>query len=191
MNKIDVEVLDLLNRFKEQEEIERTLLPRLPESLFVEYFLPLFRGEITDPAVVEDYRSKWFVLARHPQGEVNIIDNKGNVLFTTPSYSYTKMFDPTKSDTSGSFKDMISLANQLGSANPIRAKQYLENNLVKKFNDMRIKGHVLSQEEKRWLEIFNRYEVKNQTLINKDNNTKSKTFTNNLTDDDLEDVDDA
>ena len=188
-NTIDAAAADVLGRFRDQEEVERVLLPRLPETLFVEFFLPLFRGDIKDPLLVEEYRSKWFTLARHPQGEVNIIDERGNVLFTTPSYSYTKMFDPTKSDVAGSFKDLITIANQMGSANPIRAKQYLENNLVKKFDAMRVKGHVLTKEEERWIAIFQRYASKNDDNISSGNSVGG-TKPSTLSDDDLEDVDD-
>lgn len=188
-NSIDAAAADVLGRFKDQEEVERVLLPRLPETLFVEFFLPLFRGDIKDPLLVEEYRSKWFTLARHPQGEVNIIDERGNVLFTTPSYSYTKMFDPTKSDVTGSFKDLITIANQMGTANPIRAKQYLENNLVKKFDAMRVKGHVLTKEEERWIAIFQRYASKNDDNTSSGNSVGG-TKPSTLSDDDLEDVDD-
>ncbi len=188
-NSIDAAAADVLGRFRDQEEVERVLLPRLPETLFVEFFLPLFRGDIKDPLLVEEYRSKWFTLARHPQGEVNIIDERGNVLFTTPSYSYTKMFDPTKSDVAGSFKDLITIANQMGSANPIRAKQYLENNLVKKFDAMRVKGHVLTKEEERWIAIFQRYASKNDDNTSSGNSVGG-TKPSTLSDDDLEDVDD-
>ena len=188
-NTIDAAAADVLGRFRDQEEVERVLLPRLPETLFVEFFLPLFRGDIKDPLLVEEYRSKWFTLARHPQGEVNIIDERGNVLFTTPSYSYTKMFDPTKSDVTGSFKDLITIANQMGSANPIRAKQYLENNLIKKFDAMRVKGHVLTKEEERWIAIFQRYASKNDDNTSSGNSVGG-TKPSTLSDDDLEDVDD-
>ena len=188
-NTIDAAAADVLGRFRDQEEVERVLLPRLPETLFVEFFLPLFRGDIKDPLLVEEYRSKWFTLARHPQGEVNIIDERGNVLFTTPSYSYTKMFDPTKSDVTGSFKDLITIANQMGTANPIRAKQYLENNLVKKFDAMRVKGHVLTKEEERWIAIFQRYASKNDDNTSSGNSVGG-TKPSTLSDDDLEDVDD-
>ena len=188
-NSIDAAAADVLGRFRDQEEVERVLLPRLPETLFVEFFLPLFRGDIKDPLLVEEYRSKWFTLARHPQGEVNIIDERGNVLFTTPSYSYTKMFDPTKSDVTGSFKDLITIANQMGTANPIRAKQYLENNLVKKFDAMRVKGHVLTKEEERWIAIFQRYASKNDDNTSSGNSVGG-TKPSTLSDDDLEDVDD-
>ena len=188
-NSIDAAAAEVLGRFKDQEEVERVLLPRLPETLFVEFFLPLFRGDIKDPLLAEEYRSKWFTLARHPQGEVNIIDERGNVLFTTPSYSYTKMFDPTKSDVTGSFKDLITIANQMGTANPIRAKQYLENNLVKKFDAMRVKGHVLTKEEERWIAIFQRYASKNDDNTSSGNSVGG-TKPSTLSDDDLEDVDD-
>jgi hypothetical protein len=99
------------------------------------------------------------------------------------------MFDPTKSDVTGSFKDLITIANQMGSANPIRAKQYLENNLVKKFDAMRVKGHVLTKEEERWIAIFQRYASKNDDNTSSGNSVGG-TKPSTLSDDDLEDVDD-
>lgn len=189
-SSIDAGALDVLNRFKEQEDVDRLLLARLPEDLFVAHFLPLFRGDIKDPLLEQDLRTKWYILARHQLGEVNIIDANGEILFTTPSINYTKMFDPTKSDVSGSFKDLITIANQMGSANPVRAKQYLENNLTKKFNSMRVKGHILINEEQRWLDIFKRYESKNDLNTTSGNSVGGTNKTSTLTDDDLVDVDD-
>lgn len=189
-SNIDAAAADVLQRFKDHQEVDQILMAKLPENLFVEFFLPLFRGEIVDPAMVDDYRRKWFTIAGHPQGEVNIINEAGEVLFTTPSYSYTKMFDPTKSDVGGSFKDLVTMANQLGRANPVRAKQYLENNLVQKFDSMRIKGHVLTKEEERWIAIFQRYPSKNVDNTSKGNSVGGTSKPSALTDDDLEDVDD-
>lgn len=182
-------VLKILNAFKENDEIERLILPKLPESIFVEYFLPYFKGEVTDPVVAADLRKNWITLARHPMGEVNIINDQGEIIFTTPSIAYTKMFDPTKSDINGSFKDLLLMTNQINVSNPIRAKQYLENNMATKFKAMRIKGHVLTKEEQRWLEIFKRYAVKDKNTPNSDNSVAKPATNNKVTDDDLEEVD--
>lgn len=182
-------VLKILNAFKENDEIERLILPKLPESIFVEYFLPYFKGEVTDPVAAADLRKNWITLARHPMGEVNIINDQGEIIFTTPSIAYTRMFDPTKSDINGSFKDLLLMTNQINVSNPIRAKQYLENNMATKFNAMRIKGHVLTKEEQRWIEIFNRYTVKDKNTPNTGNTVAKPATNNKLTDDDLEEVD--
>jgi hypothetical protein len=82
-----------------------------------------------------------------------------------------------------------SLLQKMGTANPIRAKQYLENNLVKKFDAMRVKGHVLTKEEERWIAIFQRYASKNDDNISSGNSVGG-TKPSTLSDDDLEDVDD-
>ena len=182
-------ILKILDAFRENDEIERLILPKLPESIFVEYFLPYFKGEVTDPVVAADLRKNWITLARHPMGEVNIINDQGEIIFTTPSIAYTKMFDPTKSDINGSFKDLLLMTNQINVSNPIRAKQYLENNMATKFKAMRIKGHVLTKEELRWLEIFKRYDVKDKNTPNSGNSVAKPATNNKVTDDDLEEVD--
>lgn len=182
-------VLKILDAFRENDEIERLILPKLPESIFIEYFLPYFKGEVTDPATAAELRKNWITLARHPMGEVNIINDQGEIIFSTPSIAYTKMFDPTKSDINGSFKDLLLMTNQINVSNPIRAKQYLENNMATKFNAMRIKGHVLTKEEQRWLEIFKRYTVKDKNTPTNSNSVAKPATNNKLTDDDLEEVD--
>lgn len=185
----DESVLKILDAFRENDEIERLILPKLPESIFIEYFLPYFKGEVTDPATATELRKKWITLARHPMGEVNIINDQGEIIFSTPSIAYTKMFDPTKSDINGSFKDLLLMTNQINVSNPIRAKQYLENNMATKFNAMRIKGHVLTKEEQRWLEIFKRYAVKDKNTPTNSNSVAKPATNNKVTDDDLEEVD--
>ena len=185
----DESVLKILDAFRENDEIERLILPKLPESIFIEYFLPYFKGEVTDPATAVELRKKWITLARHPMGEVNIINDQGEIIFSIPSIAYTKMFDPTKSDINGSFKDLLLMTNQINVSNPIRAKQYLENNMATKFNAMRIKGHVLTKEEQRWLEIFKRYTVKDKNTPTNSNSVAKPATSNKLTDDDLEEVD--
>ena len=185
----DESVLKILDAFRENDEIERLILPKLPESIFIEYFLPYFKGEVTDPATAAELRKNWITLARHPMGEVNIINDQGEIIFSTPSIAYTKMFDPTKSDINGSFKDLLLMTNQINVSNPIRAKQYLENNMATKFNAMRIKGHVLTKEEQRWLEIFKRYTVKDKNTPTNSNSVAKPATNNKLTDDDLEEVD--
>lgn len=182
-------VLKILDAFRENDEIERLILPKLPESIFIEYFLPYFKGEVTDPATAAELRKNWITLARHPMGEVNIINDQGEIIFSTPSIAYTRMFDPTKSDINGSFKDLLLMTNQINVSNPIRAKQYLENNMATKFNAMRIKGHVLTKEEQRWLEIFKRYTVKDKNTPTNSNSVAKPATNNKLTDDDLEEVD--
>ena len=182
-------VLKILDAFRENDEIERLILPKLPESIFIEYFLPYFKGEVTDPATAAELRKNWITLARHPMGEVNIINDQGEIIFSTPSIAYTRMFDPTKSDINGSFKDLLLMTNQINVSNPIRAKQYLENNMATKFNAMRIKGHVLTKEEQRWLEIFKRYTVKDKNTPTNSNSVAKPATSNKLTDDDLEEVD--
>jgi hypothetical protein len=54
---------------------------------------------------------------------------------------------------------------------------------------MRVKGHVLTKEEERWIAIFQRYASKNDDNISSGNSVGG-TKPSTLSDDDLEDVDD-
>lgn len=71
----------------EKELIETKENPRLPEYIFKEHFLDFFKeyGTMTkeDKHKAPLYQ-KWLELAGSEYGEVDIIDNQGNVLFTTP-----------------------------------------------------------------------------------------------------------
>ena len=62
--------------------------------------------------------------------------------------------------------------------------------MVKKFDAMRVKGHVLTKEEERWIAIFQRYASKNDDNTSSGNSVGGTGKPSTLTDDDLEDVDD-
>jgi hypothetical protein len=194
MTQMDIEAERILKALEASNEVERQLLPSLPEGLFSEVFVPFFKGEIKDPEVEADLLSKWITLARHPMGEINILDNTtGEVKFTVPSIFYSKMFDPTKADTTGSFKDLLTMANQLAGSNPYRAQNYLDNDLQVKFAAMRQKGHLLTKEQDRWAEILKKYDSSNPLENEKLNQNQNNVSTNldrledNITDDDLVD----
>lgn len=77
---------------EEMKDIEQSLVvekknPTLPEFVFKEYFLEFFRSyhKLTkhDKDNAPLY-AKWLELAGSEYGEVDIVDNEGNVLYTTP-----------------------------------------------------------------------------------------------------------
>lgn len=49
-------------------------LPRLPEQIFRDWFLPVFAGQVTEPDVVRTRLREWLSVAGNPFHEVMIID---------------------------------------------------------------------------------------------------------------------
>lgn len=177
MNEMDLSLGPILEGLAEQSELEKEFLPTVPKSLFDEYFAPLFKGEIEDPKVVKDLFQKWFVIARHPMSEVNVIDDyTGEVVHRLPSVFYTKMFDPTKSAGRNTWRDLVTMTQQINIGNPMRAEAYLKGDLTTKFEAMRIKGHVLTEEQSRWESILG---------LKKPSADAPKALTHDITDDDL------
>ena len=66
------------------DEILNTARARFPESKFRTLFAPYFMGEKEIPSN-SDFYTAWIGIAGSPQAEVDIVDDKGNVVFTVPS----------------------------------------------------------------------------------------------------------
>lgn len=66
------------NRIKEVEaqlaQVADEELPRLPEQIFRDWFLPIFSGQVTDTDVVRTRLREWLSVAGNPFHEVMIID---------------------------------------------------------------------------------------------------------------------
>lgn len=68
---------------------------QFPEELFVEYFLPLFAGEVP-PTVHVNYQTWLEKVAGGERVAVDIVDANGAVLFTVPPLFDTSVLEQTK-----------------------------------------------------------------------------------------------
>ena len=66
----------------------------IPEVVFKEYFLDFFKSGMNTPDKDLKY-AKWIELSKSPYNEVDVIDNKGNIIFTTPPLFAKPVIDPS------------------------------------------------------------------------------------------------
>ena len=94
-------------------------LSRIPESLFVNYFLPRFIGEIED----ERWTIDWVSIANTPMAEVIVFDDRTREpLFKVPPLFNTKTIFINKK---GSIGDMFALAQNMSVVSLQRGFDYV------------------------------------------------------------------
>jgi hypothetical protein len=129
---------------------------RLPEEIFVKYFLPLFCGETQNP----DFAQQWISVAGSPTSEVAVFDDKGEVLFNVPAW-----LDTTVINSASPLKGSVGILNIVQNAelvgNNIKAQgvQAFTRNMAVKAREL-IKANEAEPSvfRDRWLAILKRYD---------------------------------
>lgn len=139
-------------------ETVRDTVPRLPEEIFVRYFLPYFAGHIknTDrPQIL----AEWISIAGTPMGEVAVIDPAGTILFYVPPVFDTSFLSVAPAKGDNSFADIATNANLLSAHIPVRGLEYQKNAMHTRLGDLITSPQDVKYNEGRWLDIFSRYGI--------------------------------
>ena len=129
--------------------IPRTIMP---EAVFIEYFLDLFMKG--DNGGNELLMYKWVELAGGPYNEVNIVDQKGNVIYSTPG-AMLQLNIPAETLQKYSFVDIAAMYAMKQRITSAQATNYLNGALAS------IPKEVIGDVKiyiQRWSEIFKRYQ---------------------------------
>lgn len=156
---------------------------RLPEAIFVDYFLPFFASDKPLPNN-DTYITNWLKVAGSEYLEVDILDNGGKVLFTVPAMASTNVFNPYRAEGAMSFSDIVAMAKQFEVQSPVASENYIDSALTDKFKQMYQKKHLLSDKETVWLGIFARYSGKLHNYANTASPTNKAS--SNISDDEME-----
>ena len=148
-----------------QQDIERTgsaifngilgddFLNKLPESIFVGYFLPRFLGDIKD----DKWVLEWISIAGTPASPLLIIDDKTRtVLYKVPSLLDTNTL--ISLNARGTLKAIFLHYNQLGNNLPQVANNFLVNALQTKQQEL-LSDYKNKESTQMWLNILNRYNI--------------------------------
>lgn len=135
------------------------VLGRIPESVFRDYFLPYFSGELPlqDTTVV----GTWVAIAGTPAAEVRVIDDTTQAeLFRVPPLMSTRYLDVLTRPNGMAMKAVFEQASMHRQNIPIQGERYLEAAYVHKA-DVMLKDAKLPEEySRRWDEIMQRYNKK-------------------------------
>lgn len=142
----------------------------IPESLFVNYFLPCFIGQNNNSKWVIE----WISIAGSPMAEVGVVkDGTNELLFTVPSIlnSNNLFLNKTEDDIGNIFARYDQINNNIpsqGLSFLLKALNSKNTELISKINFNEINN--------RWISILNRYGLVNNKDIaveNKDSNLDS------------------
>jgi hypothetical protein len=127
-------------------------LTRIPESIFVQYFLPRFLGQINDTHWVID----WISIAGNPTSEVLVHadSDRDQILYKVPSLFNTNSILLARSR--GSFKDVFNHYENIANNLPQKAQTFLLQALSEKESSI-LESHDVSDSINTWKSILERY----------------------------------
>jgi hypothetical protein len=133
---------------------------QLDEYRFVNVFLPFFAGDEKLPYPVTT--NHWVNVAGGMfrggmYNEVDIVNDKGEVLFTVPPVADRSNHVPFQSERGqSSIANVVESAKNLANVHPAQSLNYLRTELAARYASMREQGHALEY-VRRWNAIFARY----------------------------------
>ncbi len=133
---------------------------KIPESMFVNEMLPFLFEEIPEFAqndpTLQMTSAKWIAAAGGPHAEFDVIDAAGVVLFRCPAYMTREMYDNEEAAKKGRISGMFVHTKQLSHQSPRRASAFSAEQFTDRGLSMN-RGEVIKGVQKRWNEIFSRY----------------------------------
>lgn len=142
-------------------------IKRLPEATFVKSFLPYFCGE--EPIEGRNnIIALWIGIAGSTTSKVNIVDNKGEVIFTVPPINDTSIIDVNNKNKGQGFKNIVQNYQLYANQTPASADNYLNRTIGGRLDRLRAESEVFNQNEAIWVSIFQRYGKMKDTVVKKE-----------------------
>ena len=148
---------DKIDQIFDSMKIIESEKSRLPEHIFVSYFLPFFIGQ-RQVDEKNNYPAQWISIAGSPTSEVDVIDSSGTVLYTVPAFFNTKKNNPVGERGNLNFNALISAAELLKSRSPIESNNTV-NQLYQAKMSKYINTNIDSEDAKKWKFIFDKYKI--------------------------------
>ena len=140
--------------------LDNPMVNRLPETVFVNYFLPHFLGRGHNP----NWVMEWISIAGTPMAEVAVFkDGTNDILFNVPSLLYTNNLFMHKN--AGNLGDIFGRYEQINNNMPQSGLSFLLSALNSKNNEL-LANFNMQGANSVWLHIFQRYNlIEHQTDI--------------------------
>lgn len=134
--------------------LDTTPMAAIPESVFVNYFLPGFLGTI-DTTAHPNWVLDWISVAGSPMAEVSVIDDTTKeVLYVVPGILYTNNLFTEKHE--GDLGDIFTRYEQISGNGQGNGFSFLVNALHAK-NSIMLTNNSLKQVNDKWAIILQRY----------------------------------
>lgn len=133
--------------------LDNPLINRIPESVFVNYFLPHFIGRGNNP----NWVMEWISIAGTPMAEVAVFkDGTNEILFNVPSLLYTNNLFMHKKG--GDLGDIFTKFDQINANLPMNGLSFLLSALNSKNHEL-LSNFNMQGANAVWLHIFQRYNL--------------------------------
>ena len=154
---MEKDIYSLMNTYNKES------VNKLPEHVFVDFFLPYFSGKL-NLKDSEEPITKWIGIAGSPTKEVDIIDNNtGEILFRVPSLINTTKLNVTKNDRRIASSEILAMsARKADSGIPGNVESYLMSVYPLKIQQLIKENDVDKDDLDKWKYIFNRYGIEIQ-----------------------------
>lgn len=155
---------------------------KLPEYLFVSNFLPYFCGERLMSANPNVF-PMWVSIAGSATSEVDILNDRGETIFSVPALVDLSTIDPVRKPGDASALGQIAgMAKMHANQTPTAGTNYMNAKLAEKFNKIVTRSETFTTNQERWNAIFARYGKGARTVATNSPTTESS---GKLTDDDM------
>jgi hypothetical protein len=131
-------------------------ISRLPESVFVGYFLPFFCGEKTQKENPKIF-AEWISIAGSPVKEVQIVDDVNRDLFVVPGLMDSSVIDKLNDRGTSSLLSIFTNYELHKAHLPVLGESYLANSLEQKIPTMTKSSEMIQENSEKWQHIFIRY----------------------------------
>lgn len=139
--------------------IENSPVNELPESIFVNYFLPCFLGKTDN----QKWVLEWISIAGSPTSEVAIVkDGTTQILYTVPGMLTTNNLFLQRNE--GSMSDIFARHDQINNNMPLESMKYLSSALDHTYGEL-MNSYSMSRTQEAWNHIFQRYNIVTNTPL--------------------------
>lgn len=150
------EIQESMN-FAHESLVTSQVKARLPENVFVAYFLPFFSGQAVAPG--RNVVAEWIGVAGTPMSEVDVVDVNNQVLFTVPAIFNTNILEVANRKAGQSFADIYGEYDLRKAGVPIAANGFLVQNLNEKAVEILRYPVDSNSIASRWTNIMARYGI--------------------------------
>ena len=130
----------------------------LPEPIFKAEFLPYFSGE-KSIAENKEVIPQWLQIAGSPSGEVDVIDQAGNVQFTVPAAFDLTVIEATHRKLGESMSDIYNMYQLHSNNSPKIGERVLAESFKNKIPSVIKASEILTTNQERWGKIFEHYGI--------------------------------
>lgn len=166
IDAISAELPELTELIKSEMQAVR---PKVPEHVFVNLFLPFFANLPNKNPKVN--LGVWTAYIKHPNMEVDVVDDNDNALFSVPPIMSPKLLNPMSHEAGRSLQHSLYLAAIRQDRDPKKAQEVFDG-ILKRFDFVAgDRDEKLEAYRKRWVAIFERYGITNATESNEPGET--------------------